>query len=39
MGGIHTRQGNYLRQTYAGKRHDTRTADEENPTYPEDLCV
>jgi DDE superfamily endonuclease len=26
-------------QTYAGKRHDKKIADEENPTYPEDIGV
>ena len=28
-----------MSQTYAGKRHDKRIADEETPTYPEDICV
>ena len=28
-----------MSQTYEGKRHDKRIADEENPTYPEDICV
>jgi DDE superfamily endonuclease len=28
-----------LSQTYAGKRHDKKLADEENSTYPEDICV
>lgn len=30
---------NYLSQTYEGKRHDKKIADEENPTYPEDIGV
>ena len=30
---------NYWRQTYEGKRHDKKIADEENPTYPEDIGV
>jgi hypothetical protein len=30
---------NYLSQTYEGKRHDKKIADEENPTYPEDIDV
>jgi hypothetical protein len=29
----------YLSQTYEGKRHDKKIADEENPTYPEDIGV
>jgi len=39
MGGIHTRKVNYLSQTYAGKCHEKRIAEEENPIYPEDSCV
>src|SRR5215472_18303443 len=39
IGGIHTRKVNYLSQTYEGKRHDKRMADEENPTYPTDIGV
>src|SRR6266446_7259330 len=39
IGGLHTRKVNYLSKTYEGKRHDKRIADEENPTYPEDICV
>jgi len=30
---------NYLSQTYEGKRHDKKIADEENPTYPENSSV
>lgn len=30
---------NYLSQTYEGKHHDKKIADEENPTYPEDIGV
>lgn len=30
---------NYLSQTYEGKRHDKKIADEENPTYPKDIGV
>ena len=30
---------NYLSQTYEGKRHDKKIADEENPAYPEDIGV
>jgi len=30
---------NYVSQTYEGKRHDKKMADEENPTYPEDIGV
>ena len=30
---------NYLSQTYEGKRHDKKIADEENPTYPDDIGV
>src|SRR6266571_6323647 len=32
LGGLHTRKVNYLSQTYAGKRHDKKIADEESPT-------
>src|SRR2546427_4766933 len=39
LGGLHTRKVNYLSQTYEGKRHDKKIADEENPTYPEDISV
>jgi hypothetical protein len=39
MGGLHTRKGNYLSQTYEGKRHDKKRADEEAPTYPKDLSL
>jgi hypothetical protein len=39
IGGIHTRKVNYLSQTYEGKRHDKKMADQENPTYPEDIGV
>src|SRR5262245_16419089 len=39
IGGIHTRKVNYLSQTYEGKRHDKKIADEENPTYPVDIGV
>jgi len=28
-----------LSQTYAGKRHDKKIADEESPTYPEDISL
>ena len=28
-----------MSQTYEGKRHDKKIADEENPTYPKDICV
>ena len=28
-----------MSQTYEGKRHDKKIADEENPTYPEDISV
>jgi hypothetical protein len=30
---------NYLSQTYEGKRHDKKIADEESPTYPVDVGV
>ena len=30
---------NYLSQTYEGKRHDKKIADEETPTYPEDIGI
>jgi len=30
---------NYVSQTYEGKRHDKKMADEETPTYPEDIGV
>jgi len=30
---------NYLSQTYEGKRHETKMADEANPTDPEDIGV
>jgi hypothetical protein len=30
---------NYLSQTYEGRRHDKKIADEENPTYPKDIGV
>src|SRR5215468_6143083 len=39
IGGIHTRKVNYLSQTYEGKRHDKKIADEESPTYPADIGV
>src|SRR5262245_51174737 len=39
MGGIHTRKVNYLSQTYEGRRHEKKIADEENPTYPKDIDV
>ncbi|HEX9240676.1 MAG TPA: transposase family protein [Candidatus Bathyarchaeia archaeon] len=39
LGGLHTRKVNYLSQTYAGKRHDKKIADEESPTYPEDISL
>src|SRR3989442_11661008 len=39
IGGLHTRKVNYLSQTYEGKRHDKKIADEENPTYPTDIGV
>src|SRR5712692_283691 len=39
IGGLHTRKVNYLSQTYEGKRHDKKIADEENPTYPKDIDV
>src|SRR5205823_6557068 len=40
LGGLHTRKVNYLSQTYAGKRHDKKIADEESPTYPRtSLCI
>jgi hypothetical protein len=38
LGGIHTRKGNYLRQTSAGKCPEKSLADEENPTAPEGSC-
>ena len=28
-----------MSQTYAGKRHDKKIADEESPTYPEDISL
>jgi len=28
-----------LSQTYEGKRHDKKIVDEENPTYPKDICM
>ncbi len=28
-----------MSQTYTGKRHDKKIADEESPTYPEDICM
>ena len=28
-----------MSQTYAGKRHDKKIADEENPPYPKDICM
>ena len=34
LGGLHTRKVNYLSQTYEGKRHEKKIADEENPTFP-----
>ena len=39
IGGLHTRKVNYLSQTYEGKRHDKKIADEENPTDPTDIGV
>src|ERR1700739_1732658 len=39
VGGLHTRTVNYVSQTYEGKRHDKKIADEENPTYPKDISV
>src|SRR5947208_3328592 len=39
LGGIHTRKVNYVSQTYEGKRHDKKIADEETPTYPKDIDV
>src|SRR2546427_11012694 len=39
IGGLHTRKVNYLSQTYEGKRHDKKIADEESPTYPADIGV
>src|SRR5712691_10658613 len=39
IGGLHTRKVNYLSQTYEGKRHDKKIADEEAPTYPKDISL
>ena len=39
LGGLHTRKVNYLSQTYEGKRHDKKIADEESPTYHTDIDV
>jgi len=36
IGSLKTRNVHSLRQTYAGKRHDTKMVDEENPTFPTD---
>ena len=39
LGGLHTRNVNYLSQTSEGKRHDKKIADEASPTYPTDIDV
>src|SRR5262245_42678678 len=39
MGGSHTRQVHNVSQTSEGSRHEKQSADEENPTYPQDLGV
>ena len=39
IGGLQTRQVNDLSQTSAGKRHAKKRADEEAPTYPQDLSL
>ena len=39
LGGLHTRQVNYLSQTYEGKRHDKKIAEEASPTDPADIGV
>lgn len=39
MGGLQTRQGNDRSKTSAGTRHDTKSAEEEPPRYPTDICV
>jgi hypothetical protein len=35
IGGLNTRKANYLSNTYEGKVHDKKIADQENPTFPE----
>ena len=39
IGGLNTRKVNYLSQTYEGKKHDKRIADEEQPTFPEGIFL
>lgn len=39
IGGMNTRKVNYLSQTYEGKKHDKKIADEENPTFPKGISL
>lgn len=39
IGGINTQKVNYLSQTYEGKKHDKKIADEENPTFPKGISL
>lgn len=39
IGGIHTQKVNYLSQTYAGKCHDKKIADAENPKFPKEISL
>src|SRR5437879_4299237 len=39
IGGIHTRKVNDLSPTYAGKRHDKKIVDEEQPTFPHHISL
>ena len=39
VGGVKTRQVNYLSQTYEGKRHDKKIVDEESLTFPKEISL